>query len=200
MSRVLRVAMAITTLFAAGCTIRPDSSPRDVAPDQRGLDSSDAASAGTSGAARIYLVTPNEPEQRRQLSSVQRDVPTRPETLLQSLLGGPNQEELDERLVTAIPNGTQLISARSAGDVLFVDVTQEITELTGEALVLAVAQIVYTASEIDGVQAIRLRVEGEDQAWPKGDGQTEEGPLSVYDFPGLVQSSQPDYPAVPSPS
>ena len=199
MNRALRVLLALTALAAAGCTIRPDSSPRDVAPDQRDLDASDAASGETTGAARIYLVTPNEPGQRRQLSSVQRDVPTRPDSLLQSLLSGPSQSELDERLVTAITNGTQLISTRSAGDVLFVDVTPEITELTGDALVFAVAQIVYTASEIEGVQAIRLRVDGEDQAWPKGDGQTEEGPLSVYDFPGLVQSSQPDYPAVPSP-
>jgi spore germination protein GerM len=82
---------------------------------------------------------------------------------------------------------------------LVVDVTPEITELSGELLVLAVAQIVFTADEIDGVRTVRLRVNGQDQRWPKGDGETRDGPLSVYDFPGLVQSAQPPYPAVPSP-
>jgi spore germination protein GerM len=101
--------------------------------------------------------------------------------------------------VTNIPQETQLLSTRSSGDVLFVDVSPEITELSGDLLVLAVAQVVFTAAEIDGVRAVRLRVNGEDQRWPKGDGETREGALTVYDFPGLVQSAQPAYPSVPSP-
>ncbi len=125
--------------------------------------------------------------------------PPGPTPLLKSLLAGPNPEELASRLVTNIPQETQLLSTRSSGDVLFVDVTPEITELSGELLVLAVAQIVFTATEIDGVRAVRLRVDGQDQSWPKGDGETNDGALTVYDYPGLVQSAQPPYPAVPSP-
>jgi spore germination protein GerM len=83
--------------------------------------------------------------------------------------------------------------------VLTVDVSPEITELSGDLLALAVAQIVFTASEIEGVRAVRLRVDGQDQQWPKGDGETREGTLTVYDYPGLVESAQPPYPAVPSP-
>jgi hypothetical protein len=79
------------------------------------------------------------------------------------------------------------------------DGSSEITAQSGERLGLAVAQIVFTATEIDGVRAVRLRVNGQDQRWPKGDGETRDGDLSVYDFPGLVQSAQPPYPAVPSP-
>ena len=119
--------------------------------------------------------------------------------LIKSLFAGPNDQELASRLVTNIPRETQLLSTRPSGDVLFVDVTPEITELSGEQLVLAVAQIVFTAAEIDGVRAVRLRVNGQDQRWPKGDGETRDGALTVYDFPGLVQSAQPPYPAVPSP-
>ena len=49
------------------------------------------------------------------------------------------------------------------------------------------------------MSAVRLRVDGQDQSWPKGDGETNDGALTVYDYPGLVQSAQPPYPAVPSP-
>jgi spore germination protein GerM len=197
----VRALPALVVLVVAGtaCTIQPDAAPRDVPPDARNLLAPDAADAGeTTGDSRVYFVTPNDVGETRQLRSVQRDVELRPDPVLESLFTGPTQAELDSRLVTAIPTGTQLLSTRTVGDVLFVDVTEELTQVSGDALVSAVAQIVFTATGIDGVQAVRLRVNGEDQAWPKGDGQPREGPLRSYDFPGLVQSAQPAFPAVPS--
>jgi hypothetical protein len=191
--------VGVLALVMSACAITADSAPRDVSSDERDLLLTDASpAADTVGDGRIYLVAPSEPSQQRQLRSVQRDVVARPDALLQVLLDGPNQRELDSRLVTAIPSGTTLLSTRTVGDVLFVDLTDPITELTGEALTLAVAQIVFTASGVPGVQAVRLRVDGEDQAWPRGDGQTRQGPLRIFDFPGLVESAQPAYPAVPA--
>lgn len=191
------VAVLIGT---SGCGIGSDSSPRDVAPNERNLSPnvvSDGDEAG--GTSRIYLVAPSEAGDPSLLRSTSRDVAAGAGPLMKSLLAGPNDDELAMRLVTNIPQETQLLSTRTSGDVLFVDVTPEITELSGELLVLAVAQIVFTANEIDGVRAVRLRVNGEDQRWPKGDGETRDGTLTIYDFPGLVQSAQPAYPAVPSP-
>ena len=68
----------------------------------------------------------------------------------------------------------------------------------GRLLIDAVAQIVYTVSEIDGVHDVAITVEGAPQRWPTADGSLQSAPLSVYDFPGLVTSAQPEYPAVPS--
>jgi spore germination protein GerM len=174
--------------------------PRDVAANERSL-TANAGSEGDEavGTSRIYLVAPAEAGDRSLLRSTPRDVESGATPLITSLLAGPNPDELASRLVTNIPQETELLSTRSSGDVLFVDLSAEITELSGELLVLAVAQIVFTAAEIDGVRAVRLRVNGLDQRWPKGDGETRDGALTVYDFPGLVQSAQPPYPAVPSP-
>ena len=183
-----------------GCGIAPDSAPRDVAPTERNLTVnavSDGDEAG--GTSRIYLVAPSEAGDPSLLRSTSRDVASGATPLIKSLLAGPNPDELASRLVTNIPQETQLLSTDSSGDVLTVDVSPEITELSGDLLVLAVAQIVFTATEIEGVRAVRLRVDGQDQRWPKGDGETSEGTLTVYDFPGLVESAQPPYPAVPSP-
>lgn len=192
-------SLAIALLLVAGCTIEADSAPRDIPAEERSLLLSDtAATEEATGDARIYLVTPSEPGQQRQLRSVQRDVLPQPEPLLNVLLSGASRSELDARLSTAIPDGTTLLSTRTAGNVLFVDVSEELSNLTGELLTLAVAQIVFTASGVPGVQVVRLRVNGEDQAWPTGDGQTRQGDLRVFDYPGYVESAQPPFPAVPS--
>jgi hypothetical protein len=44
-----------------------------------------------------------------------------------------------------------------------------------------------------------LRIEGEPGVWPLGNGELTQSPLTKYDYPGLVESSQPAFPAIPSP-
>ena len=196
MMRTLLIAL-VAAMACAACTIAPDGSPRDVAADERNLLPADAfGAAGATGSSRIYLVTPSEPGQQRQLRSAKRDVQPRPDPVVRALLAGPSRAELDDRLSSMIPAGTSLLSTRASGSTLFVDVSDEITGLTGDDLVLAVAQIVFTATEIEGIESVRLRVNGADLAWPQGDRQTRRGDLRVYDYPGLVESSQPAYPAV----
>jgi hypothetical protein len=190
--------------FLSSCTVGTDRFVRDVPEEQRlPLLTETAIVEPQGGDGRIYLVASGETGQQRQLRSVQRDVRTTPDSLLPEillllLLSGPSQSELDTRIVTAIPTGTELLSTRRSGTTLFIDITDQITELTGEALTLAVAQIVFTASELPGVRAVRLRINGQEQAWPRGDGQSRLGDLRVFDYPGFAESSQPAYPAIPS--
>ena len=195
--RLLAATLAVA-LVVTGCGIRPDDEPRDVSVDDRGLGGNAAVGvAEATGASRIYLVTPNEADAQRRLRSVQRDVQLRPAPLLEVLFDGPNSTELADGIVTAIPTALQLRSARTVGDVVYVDVSSQLTELSGDVLILAVAQIVHTAGELEGVRGVRLRVDGVDQPWPRGDGDSVSGTLTVYDYPGLVESAQPAYPALP---
>ena len=195
--RAAAVACCLLVLLAA-CGIRPDDQPRDVGVDDRALAGDAAAGASdASGSSRIYLVTPNEGDTQRRLRSVQRDAEARPGPLLEALFDGPNTTELAEGFVTAIPSDLELLSARTVGDILYVDVSEQLAELSGDVLILAVAQIVHTASELDGVRGVRLRVEGADQPWPRGDGGSVSGTLTVYDYPRLVETAQPAYPALP---
>ena len=62
----------------------------------------------------------------------------------------------------------------------------------------AVAQIVFTGSELDGVRTVRIRVDGQTRDWPDGRGELQRRPLTVYDYPGLAESAQPPYPPIPS--
>jgi spore germination protein GerM len=182
----------------SGCGIDADSSPRDIPEDQFvGLDVQASPDEAT-GSSRVYLLAPSDPDEPARLRSVPRDVANDAEELLRSLFSGPNAAEQDQQLGTALPRDIELHSARTVGGVLTVDITDVFGELTTGALRLAIAQIVVTASEVDGVEAVRVRVNGEPQVWPAGDGELTDQPLTVYDYPGLVESSQPAYPAIPS--
>ena len=102
----------------------------------------------------------------------------------------------------ASPNdlpAAELITVRPVGQVLTVDLTDVFDQLTPDGLRLAVAQIVSTATDIDGVQSVQLHINGEPRVWPLGNGELTDRPLTQYDYPGLVESSQPAFPAIPSP-
>ena len=81
---------------------------------------------------------------------------------------------------------------------LTIDVGAGLDELDAVDLQFAVAQIVTTATAIDGVDQVEIRVDGEARSWPRGDGELTEQALTPYDFPGVVESTQPAYPTIPS--
>ena len=191
----------LLVLFATGCGISADDGPRDIpAADQVELGVGGDGNAGAAiGTARVYFLSPEVVGQAALLASVARDVAETPTELLLALLAGPNQTEQSNQFRTAIPVGTELIDARRQGFVLRVDLSDNVLELSGQVLIAAIAQIVFTASEIDGVRGVTILVAGADQQWPVGSGELRSRPLTVYDYPGLVPSSQPDYPAFPSP-
>lgn len=198
-SRALEVLVAVIALVVIqACGIEADSGPRDIPDDQ--LVESDIEVSGDEavGTSRVYLLAPSDPDEPSRLRSVLRDVSNDAEEMLTSLFAGPNTDEQEEQLGTALPREIELLSVRTVGRVLTIDVTDVFGELTTGALRLAIGQIVVTAAEIDGVDAVRVRVGGLTQTWPAGDGELTELPLTVYDFPGLVESTQPPLPAIPS--
>lgn len=200
--RLLAVAAAVLASTATGCGIASDDGPRDIpAADQVELGLGGESNAGAAiGTARVYFLSPEVVGQAALLESVARDVDETPTALLQALLAGPNQTEQANQFRTALPAGTQLLDARRQGFVLRVDLSDAVLELSGQVLITAIAQIVFTASEIEGVRGVTIMVDGADQQWPVGSGELTSTPLTVYDYPGLVPSSQPDYPAFPSPT
>jgi spore germination protein GerM len=192
------VLAALVSVAAAGCSIQPDTAPRVIPPNDRvELNPLLAEGGEAAGTTRLYLVAASDGGER-ELRAVARDVDATPTAALQELLKGPNPPEVDGGLGTELPPGLSLLSARQAGSVLQVDVSEEILDLPAPGTILAVAQIVFTASQIDGVEQVRLRVNGNPRAWPDGRGELTTAPLTTYDYPDLVESTQPAYPPIPS--
>lgn len=194
------VALTLIALAAlAGCSIQPEASPNDLPEERANVFGEPATGDEAAGTNRIYLLAPPDVEAPQRLRSVQRDVPPAAESVLESLFAGPNADERDAQLDTAIPADVELLDARPVGQVLTVDLNDVFDDLTPDGLRLAVAQIVSTATDIDGVRSVQLRIDGEPRVWPLGNGELTDRPLTQYDYPGLVESSQPAFPAIPSP-
>ena len=204
MARRLLVAVVAVLVVAlcAGCSIDPEGSPRDIAERDRGdLNANfDQPAGAATGSGRIYLLSPEVLGQPHTLQSVARDLGDgSPAAAIQALFEGPNTAELQQMLRSAIPSGTRLLSATQDGGELVVNVTNELQQLTGEALIDGIAQIVMTASALSGVSSVSIMINGAPQQWPAGSGELQSDPLTRYDFPGLILSSQPAFPPVPSP-
>ena len=198
MRRVAAVMLIALAAFA-GCSIQPEASPNDLPEERANVFGEPATGDEAAGTNRIYLLAPPDVEAPQRLRSVQRDVPPAADSVLESLFAGPNADERDEQLDTAIPADVVLLSARPVGQLLTVDLNDVFDDLTPDGLRLAVAQIVSTATDIDGVQSVQLRIDGEPRVWPLGNGELTDRALTQYDYPGLVESSQPAFPAIPSP-
>lgn len=176
------------------CGIAIDAAPRDIPVSERLLPlESDAASFGTTGSSLIYLIAAGND---RLLRSVRRDSESQSD-LLQLLISGPTEDESLAQVSSSLPPDLEILSTRSVGSVAYVDLSEEITELSGPALLAGVAQLVMTTVEVSGVEAVQLTVAGERFPWPTARGETTSGLLRIFDFPGLFETSQPDFPSLP---
>lgn len=197
MRRLLTTTL-IGALAVAGCAIREDDVPRAIPEEEQASFGEIATGDAAEGVGRIYLLSPVAPGAQTQLRSVSRVEPANPEELLASLVAGPNEQESAMGLSSAIPNDLEILSARTVVTRLTIDINEALNDLSDDGLRQALAQIVATAVAIDQVQVVRILVNGEIQVWPTGDGEGTDQPLSIYDYPGFLETSQPDYPTLPA--
>lgn len=193
-----RFALVLVTLLAVagGCSIQPNSAPRNVPEAQRPQLDPEPDAGQAVGSSRVFLQVGGTGE--TQLRSVPREAdPGGP--IIQALLDGPNEGELDDGLQTAIPASLELHGVRATGATFIIDLGEELLSLSSAQLRVAIAQLVFTASEIEGVSDVRILVDGVARPWPNGRGELRTTPLDVYDFPGFAETTQPRYPIVPSP-
>jgi hypothetical protein len=189
------LALLLVTVLLAACGLSPDALPRDLPEEEQTLAPSQSGTGGQAeGQDLIYLGGPGED---RLLRSVPREADS-VRDLIEILLAGPNDNELAQQFTTFLPSSLELRRAFKQGPLLFLDVSQDLTELTGQPLSQALAQIVYTATELDGVERVQINIDGESVSWPRPVGGNTVGPLSVYDYPNFVQSAQPAFPPLPA--
>lgn len=193
--RACVVPVTLLALVAAtGCGIEPEASPRDLPDDEQELNVREpVADPSATGASRVYFVGPGE---GRLLRSVQREAASEQE-LIEILLQGPTEQETQAQYDTSIPATTELLDATTLARVLTVNLTSDVEELDTQALIQAIAQIVYTAAEWDTVDSVQIEIDGQRLSAPTPDGNTTTRPLRIYDYPNSVITSQPAFPATP---
>jgi hypothetical protein len=188
------VQLVLGLAVAAGCGIQTDDQPRAIPGAEAVVGADVGGGAASGGTLRIYLVAPGE---QRLLRSVPRSA-TSAQNLIEILLDGPNEQELQEGWISQIPADTELLGLRTRSSTLFLDLTSGLTDLPAIVQPQALAQIVYTAAELEGVTGVQITINGEPQPLPKGNGDATTGVLRPYDYPGYIQTAQPAYPALPA--
>lgn len=178
------MAVAVTLTVGAACGIPSDESPTvlpggvitpAVAPSEP------AGQPAAEVEASVFLV------QAEQLVKVVRDAQSGSLwNALDLLLAGPREAELAAGLRTAISPQTALRSARLDRDTAVVDLNAALVEIGGQEQILAVAQIVLTATAVPGVRQVRFLLEGQAVEIPRADGTLTSEALRPEDYRGLV--------------
>ena len=190
----LRPAVLLLTPLLISCGIAMDATPRDIPASQRLLPlENDVTAFDSAGSSLIYLVSAGDD---RSLKSVRRGSDTQAD-LLDILLAGPTEDESVAQLGTSLPPDLEILSTRSVGSVAYIDLSEAMTALSGEALLRGAAQLVLTTVELPGIEAVQLTVAGERFPWLTSHGGTTSGLLRIFDFAGTFESSQPDFPSLP---
>jgi Sporulation and spore germination len=205
--RAARVRAGTLVLLAAiaalaACGIPTDAGPRDIAPVEGSAPNGQPSAPNQPGtpSSKVYFLATGKTSSDEHLQPAARAVAPAPAELLQQLLDGLTKEEQAKRWRTAIPSGTRLLSTHLVGGgVLAVNLSEQFFKTAGEAQFKAVAQIVFTATEAQGVTAVSIAIDGVEREWPREDGSLTEV-LTPFAYPGLDPTSQPDLPPIPSPT
>ena len=122
-----------------------------------GAEAAAPARATSAEAPLLVFFTKGE-----QLATVRRDAPRATvAAAVRALVAGPSADEVARNFRTSVPTGTQLRSVRIAGGTATIDVSARFAAAGETASVRArLAQLVYTATAVGRVRAVRLLVEG----------------------------------------
>jgi hypothetical protein len=108
--------------------------------------------------------------------------------------------ECSDILTNAIPPEVEILDTRLDEGILDIDLTG-LGEIEAENQRLAVAQIVYTATELPGISQVRFLLDGQQTVVPIGDGTAEPGSgISRSDFPRLAGPTTTTAPPAPVPA
>lgn len=187
---VLLVVAALVVVIA-GCGIRGEGEPRDVAADDVPFGLLDANTTTTavvpsegSVPVTVFLVT-SEP----RLVPVDR-LATNDTTagVMNALLQPVSEEESNEGLSNNIPEGTRLLDVHAGAlpETVVVNLSNEFTNVQGPVQVAAVAQVVWTLTGLPNVRGVQFAFEGEIRPVPRGDGETTSDPLGRPSFSDLA--------------
>ncbi len=199
---VLAVLVALVGLGAAGCAIPEDSKPQAVEKVSLPPQLVDPPSTTTPQPASetetrsVYLVkAATSPDGTDSLQPVRTQVrvPTNPDdaprAVIDQLLRLPTAEQKSLGLRTDIPSTVRVrsVSRDAASGVLTVDLSG-LGQVEGPKQRLAAAQIVFTATELPGISAVRFEIDGAPATIPLDDRTSAAGqPITRQDFPKLNQ-------------
>lgn len=193
-----RLVLAVLAVLALGilvgaCGVPEDDGPQELTADQVpfGLLTTAPTTTSTpenlppSREAELYFLNSDDLLEPLSREVEDRSVQTVLETLLATDTAG-----LPAGNSSNIPPDTVLldsfVESDGQNDVLTVDLSEQFTTIEGERFIAAVAQIVFTASDLEDVDAVSFRVEGEPIPVSDEEGAAQEDPVTTLDYQSLL--------------
>jgi len=187
----LPFVLLVVAVLAVACGVPKDGHPREI--DAQNVPFDLLAPTGPTTTTTVppfagaRQVTIFLADADGHLVAVPRDVEA-PGTLkkaLTALLGGPSADEAG--LHTAITSDTKLLHLRGPVDGLVtIDLSRQLLDVTGRQQILALAQVVYTATAYPGVDRVLFQFNGSSREVPNGEGTLTSTPLGRLSYRGLV--------------
>jgi hypothetical protein len=183
----LGVVVVLVTVLLAGCGIPTGAAkpiPRADVPFHL-LDPITTSTTSPQGpppvgvAETVYLVSPEA-----HLVPVLRDVPA-PGNLTQivgALLEGPTASEQALGITTYVSGSRTQVSVSVSAGVATVDFAVNPVQLLGPDQTLAIAQVVYTVTQISGIAGVVFLIGGQPKSVPVASGAQVPGPVSRLDY------------------
>jgi len=106
--------------------------------------------------------------------------------MLGALLEGVSPAESARALRSAVPSGDMVRSVATSEGRADVDLAVEFADIPAGDQLLALAQIVYTLTDLRGIGRVRFTVDDVPVVVPLPDGESTEGSVSRDDFAALV--------------
>lgn len=184
-----RIAVVALALASVACGVPQDDAPRELSRDGVPFGLLSPATTQTTAVISqpavsgvVYLV------RQDRLVAVQRQVrsPVSSGRLLTALLEGPTESEAAAGFRSAISSEARVRDVTASAGVVTIELSEEFVEVAGQDQILALAQIVFTATETDTAGAVRFRLAGEPVEVPRGDGTLTSAALTRADYAALA--------------
>lgn len=176
-----RVVAVLASLLLGACGVPLDAEPQPFEVELAPPPEVDRAEPGDLAAVSLFLV------REGQVVAVTRDLssPADAMAVIGSLLEGTTAPEERAGLRTSIPVGTDLLTVRRENATLVLDLTRDFAAVGGEEEILAVAQIVLTATNLEGIESVAFELEGVPTDVPLANGALSEEPVAAADYRDL---------------
>lgn len=168
--------LLLTALLLTACGVEPQSEPQPVPRDR--LPSASPSTSGPAAPARARVWGIRDQRLVPVFVAVSGDdlVPR-----VQALLTLADSEQA----TTSIPRGTRLVAVRRDGENVELELNSVFVATPTREVPLALAQLVFTLTEVPGVQRARIEVDGSAVPLVDANGQVLGRPLQRSDFAAL---------------
>jgi spore germination protein GerM len=192
---VVLVALAV---LVGACGVSEDDEPRAIPIENVPFDlvdpnvtgSTTAPASALTEAVPVYFISRAsgqpllEPAEREVQDS--QEPRARIEALLEQR---PDEAETADGMTSSIPSETKLLSVEVTGDgTVSIDLSSDLLAVAGQELVLAFAQLVYSATEVTGISRVQFRVDGRETNALDANGQ-ERSVVSRTDYDAVRPAS-----------